>query len=190
MRSARARHEPRLRGRDLRVVLMSAGGKATTTVEEVFDGRPAHAIGLQPADRILEIDGAPVTPEKITERISGSEGGRADARRPAERRAGHARPGTRPARRGRLPARLRLGAQPSATSSQCSESVLHAVRLTGRSANPSATSSTGRAGADREPDRHRRRVLVGRAARRESYLAVLAFISLSLGLLNLLPSCL
>ncbi len=57
------------------VVFMSRGGKATTTVEEVFEDHPAHAIGLQPGDRILEIDGAPVTPEKITERISGSEGG-------------------------------------------------------------------------------------------------------------------
>ena len=45
---------------------MSAGGKATTTVEQVFEGRPAHTIGLQPGDRILEIDGAPVTPSKIT----------------------------------------------------------------------------------------------------------------------------
>src|SRR5262245_50814943 len=40
------------------IVLMSAGGKATTTVEEVFDGRPAHEVGLRPGDRILTIDGA------------------------------------------------------------------------------------------------------------------------------------
>ncbi len=63
------------------IVLMSAGGKATTKVEQVFEGRPAHVIGLMAGDRIVSINGALVTPSDITREISSSEGKAADPRR-------------------------------------------------------------------------------------------------------------
>jgi regulator of sigma E protease len=170
------------------VVLMSAGGKATTTVEEVFEGRPAHAIGLQTGDRILEIDGAPVTPDKITERISGSEGGALilTVMRNGER-----------VTLGPVRAKLddgvyrlgfRLGAQPLGFGESIKESVLLTVRLTGEIGK-----SLGN--IVHEEGREQIASPIGivdessSAARQgwESYLAVLAFISLSLGLLNLLP---
>jgi regulator of sigma E protease len=171
------------------IVLMSAGGKATTTVQEVFDGRPAHAVGLRPGDRILEIDGARVTPEKITERISGSEGGQLIlvVLRNGER-----------VTLGPVRAKLdeddvyrlgfRLGAQPLGTLESFQESVLLTVRL---------TKEIGRSLGNIVNEEGREQIAspIGivdessSAARQgwESYLAVLAFISLSLGLLNLLP---
>ena len=171
------------------IVLMSAGGKATTTVEQVFDGRPAQQVGLKPGDRILEIDGARVTPEKITERISGSEGGQLilvvlrDGQRVTL---------------GPVRARLddddvyrlgfRLGAQPLGALESVQESVFLTVRL---------TKEIGRSLGNIVHKEGREQIAspIGivdessSAARQgwESYLAVLAFISLSLGLLNLLP---
>ena len=171
------------------IVLMSAGGKATTTVEQVFDGRPAQQVGLKPGDRILEIDGAPVTPKKITERISGSEGGQLilvvlrDGQRVTL---------------GPVRAKLddddvyrlgfRLGAQPLGALESVQESVFLTVRL---------TKEIGRSLGNIVHKEGREQIAspIGivdessSAARQgwESYLAVLAFISLSLGLLNLLP---
>jgi regulator of sigma E protease len=170
------------------VVLMSAGGKATTTVEEVFEGRPAATIGLQPGDRILEIDGAPVTPDKITERISGSEGGSLIlvVRRNGERvTLGPVRPKLD---EGVYRLGFRLGAQPLGAMESIEESVLLTVRLTGEIGK-----SLGN--IVHEEGREQIASPIGivdessSAARQgwESYLAVLAFISLSLGLLNLLP---
>ena len=56
------------------IVLWSAGGKATTKVDTVFQGRPAHTVGLQQGDRIIAINGTPMTPSRITQTISGSGG--------------------------------------------------------------------------------------------------------------------
>ncbi len=172
------------------VVLMSAGGKPTTVVADVLEGRPAQEVGLLPGDRILEIDGAPVTPSKITERISGSEG----------------RPLTLVVLRNRErvvlgPVRARpdpdddvyrlgfqLGGEPLGFVESWQEAVTLTVRLTGE---------IGRSLANIVNEEGREQIAspIGivdessSAARRgwESYLAVLAFISLSLGLLNLLP---
>jgi regulator of sigma E protease len=170
------------------IVLMSAGGKATTTVADVFDGRPAKEIGLQPGDRIFAIDGARVTPSGIPERISGSEG----------------RPLTLVVlRNGELvvlgPVRPRidegvyrlgfqLGAEPLGFIESWGESVTLTGRLTGEIVRSLANIVN-------EEGREQIASPIGivdessSAARRgwESYLAVLAFISLSLGLLNLLP---
>ena len=71
----RPRDEPRLRGRDLRHRAHVRRRQADDGRGRRIEGRPAQEVGLQPGDRILEIDGAPVTPSQITERISGSEGG-------------------------------------------------------------------------------------------------------------------
>jgi len=53
---------------------MTSVGKATTTVEEISQGSPAQGMGLQPGDRILEIDGSPVGAGDISPVISGSDG--------------------------------------------------------------------------------------------------------------------
>jgi regulator of sigma E protease len=170
------------------IVLMSAGGKATTTVADVFDGRPAQEIGLQPGDRILEIDGARVTPSRITERISGSEGRPLTlvVLRNGERVVlGPVRPRVDD---GVYRLGFQLGAEPLGFVESWEEAVTLTVRLTGE---------IGRSLANIVNEEGREQIAspIGivdessSAARRgwESYLAVLAFISLSLGLLNLLP---
>jgi regulator of sigma E protease len=170
------------------IVLMSAGGKATTTVVDVFDGRPAQEIGLQTGDRILEIDGARVTPSKITERISGSEGRPLTlvVLRNGERVVlGPVRPRVDD---GVYRLGFQLGAEPLGFVESWQEAVTLTVRLTGE---------IGRSLANIVNEEGREQIAspIGivdessSAARRgwESYLAVLAFISLSLGLLNLLP---
>jgi regulator of sigma E protease len=172
------------------IVLMSAGGKPTTVVADVIEGRPAQEVGLLPGDRILEIDGAPVTPAQITERISGSEGSPLMilVRRNGERvLLGPVRARPDPDddvyRLG-----FQLGGEPLGFFESWQEAVTLTVRLTGE---------IGRSLANIVNEEGREQIAspIGivdessSAARRgwESYLAVLAFISLSLGLLNLLP---
>lgn len=170
------------------IVIMSAGGKATTTVEEVFAGRPAQEAGLQAGDRIVSVNGVRVTPPDITRVISSSNG----------------KPLTVVVRRGGEtvvlgPARarvddgvyrlgFRLGAEPLGPAGSFREAVVLTVRLTGeigkslgnlvhkegreQIASPIGIVDESHKAADRGW---------------ESYVAVLAFISLSLGLLNLLP---
>jgi regulator of sigma E protease len=55
---------------------MTSVGKATTTVDEISQGSPAQAAGLQSGDRIVSIDGEPVQAEDISTVISGSDGRR------------------------------------------------------------------------------------------------------------------
>jgi regulator of sigma E protease len=55
-------------------LFMSSGGKATSTVEEVVDGRPAAQAGLRPGDRIVTINGTPVEATDIRREIAGSNG--------------------------------------------------------------------------------------------------------------------
>jgi len=171
------------------IVLMSAGGKATTTVAEVFEGRPAREIGLLPGDRILEIDGTRVTPSKITERISGSEG------RPLMLVV--LREGERVVL-GPIRAKLdeddvyrlgfQLGAEPFGFLESSQEAVTLTVRLTGE-IGKSLANIVHKEGREQIASPIGIVDESSSAARRgwESYLAVLAFISLSLGLLNLLP---
>ena len=170
------------------VVFMSAGGAATTTVEQVFAGRPADAMGLQPGDRILEIDGVRVSPSQITKRITGSGG------RPLTLVV--ARDGERvilgPARPTVDEGDYRLGFQLQARSLSPLESFQESVILTGR-----LTKEIGRSLGNIVHKKGRDQISspVGivressNAAQRgwENYLAVLAFISLSLALLNMLP---
>jgi len=58
----------------LAVLFMVGGGKPTTTVDQVLSGTPAAHAGLHAGDRLLTIDGRPVTPTQIPVRISGSHG--------------------------------------------------------------------------------------------------------------------
>ncbi len=55
-------------------LFMTAGGRATTTIDQVSDGAPAAMIGLLPGDRIVSINGTTVVAGDISERISGSGG--------------------------------------------------------------------------------------------------------------------
>jgi regulator of sigma E protease len=170
------------------VVFMFAGGDATTKVEKVFDGRPAQRMGLEPGDKILEINGTRVTPSTITERISGSQG------RPLTlvvmRKGGRVVLGpTRPLLDEGV---YRLGFQRSAEPLGPGESAWRSVTFTGR-----LTKEIGRSLGNIIHQKGRDQISspIGivdeshKAAQAgwESYLAVLAFISLSLALLNMLP---
>jgi regulator of sigma E protease len=48
--------------------------QVTAVVSKVTDDAPADEMGLKPDDRIVAVDGAPVTAETISERIRGSRG--------------------------------------------------------------------------------------------------------------------
>jgi regulator of sigma E protease len=170
-------------------VLMSAGGAATTTVDRVFDGRPAQQIGLQPGDRILEIDGGRIaTPSEITDHISGSKG--QPLTLVVHRQGGRVTLG--PVRAKLDGGVYRLGFQLRARPLGPLEAIRASVTLTGR-----LTAEIGKSLGNVVHKKGRDQIAspIGivdessSAARRgwESYLAVLAFISLSLALLNLLP---
>ena len=71
------------------VVLMSAGGKATTTVSRrASKGARHRRSACSRGDRILAIDGAPRRRRRRSRAHLRLEGRRAHARRPAQRRAG------------------------------------------------------------------------------------------------------
>jgi len=55
-------------------LFMTSGGKASKTVASVIAGTPAEAAGLRAGDRVLAIDGTPVSGEELGDRISESEG--------------------------------------------------------------------------------------------------------------------
>jgi regulator of sigma E protease len=56
------------------VLFMVGGGKATARVDTVVAGRPAAQMGLRPGDEIVAVDGEPVSPDQIRERIASSDG--------------------------------------------------------------------------------------------------------------------
>jgi regulator of sigma E protease len=56
------------------ILFMLGGGRVTATVDKVLNGHPAARIGLQPGDRILAINGKPVGPTGISRAISDSQG--------------------------------------------------------------------------------------------------------------------
>jgi len=170
------------------VVFMAAGGAATTTVEKVFEGRPAQEIGLQPGDRILEINGVRVRPAMITERIKGSGG------RPLTLVV--SRNGQRvvlgPVRPQLDEGDYRLGFQLRARPLGPLESFQESVTLTGR-LTKEIGKSLGNVVHKEGRDQISSPVGIVNESHKAAnngwanYLAVLAFISLSLGLLNLLP---
>ena len=55
-------------------LFMTSGGKATTTVDSIRPGSAAAALGLRPADRVISINGAPMTAETISQTIAASQG--------------------------------------------------------------------------------------------------------------------
>jgi regulator of sigma E protease len=170
------------------VVLAVAGGKGTTTVDYVNDGTPAQRAGLQPGDRIIAINGQPTTPSSLTGQITGSEG------RPLMLvvRRGRETVVLGPVRPQKDEGVYRLGfgrvAEPLGLGEAVWESVTLTVRLT-REIGASLGNIVHKEGRDQiaSPigivDESHKAVEQGW----EQYVALLAFISLSLGLLNLLP---
>jgi regulator of sigma E protease len=155
-------------------VLKARGQAATSTVDSVLAGHPARAMGLRAGDRIVAVDGKPVSGPQIAKRIQASKG------RPVSltvERAGGA---------------VRLG--PARPSHEAGEPFPTAVRdsfsVTGRviggtlgflahipQRHKEVSSSVG---IVRESSRAAKEGL-------QAYLGILGFISLSLGILNLLP---
>jgi regulator of sigma E protease len=55
-------------------LFLVGGGKATTTVGQVLPGKPAAVVGLRPGDRVVAVNGTPVTATEIATHISRSQG--------------------------------------------------------------------------------------------------------------------
>jgi regulator of sigma E protease len=169
-------------------LFMTGSGKATNTVDEVSDGSPAAAVGLQAGDRLVAIDGKIVSASNIPDLISGSEGAplRVTVRRGGEEVV------LGPVRARPIDDTYRLGFALRGTGLGPVEAVGRAFEVTGivtreivfalgrlvtgeGRENVSSPIGITRASSD----------AVERGA--ENYLWVLGLISLSLALLNLLP---
>jgi regulator of sigma E protease len=169
-------------------LFMTSVGKLTPTVDAILPDTPAAKVGLQPGDRVVAIGGRPVEAADIPDRISGSEG------RPL--RVTVIRKGEQlvlgPARPARVEGTYRLGfalrgeglgpveafgRSLEVTGLVTKEIVLALGRLVTGEGRENVSSPIGitRASSD----------AVEEGA--EDYLRVLALISLSLALLNLLP---
>jgi regulator of sigma E protease len=167
---------------------MFGGGKATSVVDAVVDGRPAAAAGVRPDDRILAIDGAPVEPNEIARRISAS-GGRPLAV-VVERDGRRVELG--PIRPERIQGAYRLGFVLRGEGLPPHEAAWAAVKLTGV-----VTREIGRAlarlvrGEGREDIASPVGIVQGSSNALDegvqTFLWVMGLISLSLALLNLLP---
>jgi regulator of sigma E protease len=55
-------------------LFMLGGGKVTTTVDQVLPGRPAAVAGLQVGDRIVAVNGQPVKADEISKHIQATHG--------------------------------------------------------------------------------------------------------------------
>ena len=167
---------------------MTSGGKPTTTIDGVRAGTAAAALGLRSGDRILSIDGVPMTGYTISRAISTSEGRpltvvvlRDGSRvvlgpRAAEKDAGVYRLG------------FVLRGEGLALPTAAQES----VRITGRVSQDIATSLGGLVTGEGRKDISSPIGIVqgsSDAAKQgtDSFLWVLGLISLSIALLNLLP---
>jgi regulator of sigma E protease len=165
------------------------GGKATSTVDQVLPKRPAAAIGLKPGDRILAINGTPVTtPEAIPEQISTSQG------KPlivAVQRNGRLVT-LGPIRPQQIEGAYRLGFVLRGEKLGIGESVWQSTKLTG-TVTREIGKSIGRLvhGQGRKdissPVGISQTLNTAQKQGAETYLWVLGLISLSLALLNLLP---
>jgi regulator of sigma E protease len=167
---------------------MLGGGKATSTVDAVVDGRPAASAGLRPGDRIVSINGARVQPADIPDRIGSSAG------RPVTltvQREG--RPVVLdPVRPERIDGAYRLGFILRGTGLSLPDGAWASVKLTG-----AVTREIGRSlgrlvqGEGRKDVASPVGIVQGSSQAldegTQTFLWVMGLISLSLALLNLLP---
>lgn len=171
------------------VVFMTAGWNPTSRVAVVLDGSRAHAAGLRSGDRVVEINGKPVAADKISDRISSSRG------RPLTLtvvRDGRLRT-LRPERAQKeSDGRYRLGFSLSGRPLGFGGAIWQSIKTTGYVARDTAKALGG---IFHKKGRRQFSSVVGIGKQTSeavhygwaSYLSVLAFISLSLALLNLLP---
>jgi regulator of sigma E protease len=176
------------------VLFMTVAGQATRTVSTVAPElepgitSPAHAIGLQAGDRIVAINGQPVTADEIADTISASGGSALTLtviRKGDELRLG-------PVAAQVVDERYRLGFGLEGTGLGFFPAVGHAVEVTGLVAKEIAK-SLGRLVTGDGRDEVSSPIGITQASSdafergADSYLWVLGLISLSLALLNLLP---
>ena len=172
----------------LTILFVTGGGRATTTVDQVVAGTPAQAAGLQAGDRIEAIQGVPVTASKISERINASKG--APLRLTVERDGRQVTVG--PVRAKRQEGRYRIGFALRGEGLGVADSAWQSVRVTGL-VTKEIGASLGRlvTGSGRKEISSPVGITqAGSEAVRQgtdSFIWVLALISLSLALLNLLP---
>ena len=171
------------------ILFMSSGGTATTTVDRVSAGSAAATAGLQPGDRIVSIDGVPVQPEDISRTIAASEGAALVVR--VDRGGETVIIG--PVRARQSPdGAYRLGFVLAGEGMGPAEAVGEAFRVTGL-VTKEIGKSLGRlvTGDGRDEISSPVGIVQGSsdAAKQgaDSYMWVLALISLSIALLNLLP---
>jgi len=171
-------------------LFMTSGGKLTTRVDQVSPGTPAAASGLRTGDRIVSVDGIAVTADTIPKLINASRGrpvtivvrrGTADVRLPAVS-----------ARKDPVDGRYRLGLRLHAGGLELPQATGQSLRTTWN-VTRDIGSSLGRiaSGGGRKDISSPVGIVQGSSdaakAGTESYLGVLALISLSIALLNLLP---
>ena len=170
------------------LLFMAGGGKATRTVDEIVAGTPAAAMGLQPADRIVAIDGRSVAPNEIAERISSSGGARLQVT--VER--GDKTVNLDPVAPERSNGAYRLGFILRGEGLGPAESTWQAIRVTGI-VTKEIGAAVGRlvTGDGRDEISSPVGIVQGSSEAvqqgADTYLWVLGLISLSLALLNLLP---
>jgi regulator of sigma E protease len=172
------------------VFMIGVPVETTRTVDTVLDGTPAQAAGLRPGDEIVLINGDHVPPDRISETIRASEG---EPLRLTVLRGGRRvqLPAVRPERTEGV-YRLGFALEPEYRSYGPLEATRRALDATWE-----VTTAIGAAlgrlvtGEDREQVSSAVGIVQGSSQALEAgfryYLEVLALISLSLALLNLLP---
>jgi regulator of sigma E protease len=169
-------------------LFMTSVGKLTSTVDAILPDTPAAKVGLKPGDRVVAIGGRPVEAADIPDRISGSEG------RPL--RVTVIRKGEQlvlgPARPARVEGTYRLGFALRGEGLGPVEAFGRALEVTGL-VTKEIVLALGRLVTGEGRENVSSPIGITRASSdaveegAEDYLRVLALISLSLALLNLLP---
>ncbi len=171
-------------------LLMTSGGKVTPRVETIVPSSPAAAVGLHAGDTIVAIDGSAVSAADIPHRIASSAG------KPLAltvlRGGRHVQLGPVSARKNRQDGVYRIGFGLHSDGLGLSAATVDSFRITGR-VTREIGSSLGRivTGSGRKEISSPVGIVSGSSDAvkqgTDSYLGVLALISLSIALLNLLP---
>ena len=174
----------------LTYLLMSAGGTVTTRVDSVTAGSAAQAMHLRPGDTILRINGKQMTPDSVSRTISSSRG------RPllvtVLRDGERVRLGPASARKDPTDNVYRLGFRLHADGLPLPAAAWASMRVTGHVTRDIGASLGHIARGSGRKDISSPVGIVNGSSQAvkegaQSYLEVLALISLSIALLNLLP---